>query len=1179
MADLLPRPDHVFEANFFNAENGPVWSNLTDYVELTEGLKTGRRRQTVFDQVAPATFDAFLDNSGGVFNTDREDSPFYGKVNLDVPVRFRIRWPNAVGAQAVTRNRLSAAQSLGSDATEFDSDMGFLDVDSAASLQWVDDTDPSITFGGTWTAANASGYPGTDGYFNATDHSSTAASATASYTFTGTYVAWYGFKGPNHGIGKVAIDGGTQVTVDTYAATGAVGKLWEVNGLTPGTHTITVTSTGTKNTLSSATWVDVDAIVYGTAVSPPSGQTGDIIWETGVLDQTGVGFLTGVNESSMPADVPIYVKPNTAYSARNQVKCDSNGTGISFKISLRMRWYDITGAVISDTSSSLVTLTTSYQAVSVSGTSPANAHSVRVGVFNESLVAPATRTVTYNDSQSAKVQSGKSCSIAIPSTANVGDQILVWVRLADKTLALNPNPVFTLVNSWTDGLGKTWLYRKTVLPQDIGHNFPWTTNVKTKIAMLTQSYSSVDQTTPVNVIGETSEATFRTAHTTPTVATTVAGCMIASAVFDVSTTTTAWAAPAGDNLRATVLTTGGKAVTGVCSDLLANGAGSYGGKVFTANVSSRYATMHTVALTPASGTGPGTVTVQAGAWELVEGSLTTWQQGGAWTSLFTGLADSWDETFAGDNVLTELQATDRQKILNTITIQSALYEEIRALGPVAYYKLDEADPGTTSAQQEAGNSADVIQPPLSQVAVGSGLGNGTGADPLMWGQGTGPGVDGTTALVFNAKDTGNGVGLRAILENPIYSGTELTLVQWYACSNQDNSTTHTIIKVSDSTQSTTNQVFCEIRGTPGSGGSIEANGFLRNEVTTYNADAVASGQFFDGATHCLAATFQLTGGQFVSTVYVDGAQKAQAVTACPISQFPTISIEGVGYAISSGHFSAGTFSHSVLYDYALDADSIAQLWTAGSTAFAGDTVDSRIARIAAWESQSALNLDQTTTVVDRHMPDAQTVLAAFQQAAYSENGTVYVDGSGDIRFMSRVNKERVNDPVLTLTADQVDASSFSKKTDDTLLANKAVVQRLSTSTKYTAINQESIDDHGTYEKDVDTILSGSQDATAYANYVMAFYGQPQPRCEAVTINALLVQQWDQIALIDMWELIEIQGLPATEQSQTLDLYIEGWEFDLDDVSWNVVFDTSTGIPFGIVSDPGRGITGNAVVGW
>jgi hypothetical protein len=1033
MVAVLPQPDHIVEANFFNTDDGPVWTNLTDYVEISEGLKAGKRRQNVFDDVAPATFAVYLDNSLGTFNNDKSTSPFVGMVNLDVPVRFRLRWPNC---PSTTANMLGDTQSAGTNANAFTADQGTIDEDTA---------------------------------------------------------------------------------------------------------------------------------------TPPTGQTSDIIWSTGILDQVGVGVYTGVGPSRVPDDNPIYVKPNTAYNGRMLVKDDANGTGISFAVKGRIRWFDIDGIYISDSdSSSSTTLTTSYQTITVSGTSPANAHSARLGVVSQTIVAPSVRAISYNGNDANMNYYGSTLGIHIPDNAEVGDFVLAWVRTNNISVTVATPTGWTAKTNWADTRGKTWIFYRVVTATDPGKRYQFATSSNCGWEIWLTGYSGVHPTTLIHQFATATDSTFRTTHTTPNVTTTIASCWIVQAAFDVSSTTTSWGAPFGYNIRKDVYRTGGNSPTGIVAD---NGtavvAGTYGSGVFTANASSKYASMCTLALAPATGTGPGTVTVQFGKMELVAGSLGTWAQGGHWESKFTGLVDSWQETFSGDLTLTEVMATDRQKQLTTITIGSAVYETIRSLAPIAYYKLDESSSGT-STTQEAGNSADVVQGTLAQKQYGTG-------GSLDWGQGVGPAIDGASAIIMNAgADVSNGVGLYGVLRNPVVNGNEVTLMTFWNSSSA-MSGAQAIVRLHDATNGANLRCCLQIKGATGS--NIVADALVASEAASYYIAATKSAQYFDGKTHLLAATFQLLGGQLISTLFIDGVQQAQGTVSCPLSQFPTLSVMGVGCGGSAAYLTAGTYSHMAVFDSSLNPSDIANINTAGTTAFAGDTIDQRIGRLNGWEGQGGLSLDATDTVCSRHMPDSQTLLAANQQAARSEGGTVYISGNGDVTFKSRIDKESTATPLITVTAQEVDSASFAKMTDDALLVNKPNVKRLDTQVITSLIDVVSKSLHGVHSKDFDTILSSNDDALNYATYVLAFYSQPKPRCDQVKLEALLMQDWANVLLIDMWQIIRISGLPATEQVTTLDLFIEGWEIDINQDSWSIVFDTSIAIPFGILNDATRGVCGAAVVGW
>jgi hypothetical protein len=1036
---LLARPDHIFEANFFNTDDGPVWTDLTSYVELQEGIAAGKRRQNVFDNVAPATFSIFLDNSAGTFNNDKVTSPYCGLVNLDVPVRFRLRWPNCPSA---TNNMLSDVQSNASDQSKFTVDQGSIDIDTA---------------------------------------------------------------------------------------------------------------------------------------TPSSGQTSDIIWTTGALGAAGASVITGVGPARSPDDHPIYVLPNTTYSARVQVKDDANGTGITFQVSARIRWYDATGNIISDTSSTATTLTTSYQAITVSGTSPSNAVTARLGVFNETVVGPATAAITFDGSDVQTQHWGTSMPITVPQSVDVSDVIIVVVR-ANANVTINTPTGWTLKSQWSDttaSKGKTAVFFKIATATDIGKTYRFTTSAACGFQVFITCYDGTDYTTPIHQYATGTESTFRTTHTTPSVTTTLANCWIVQVAFDTSSTTTLWGAPGSYNIRNLGYRTGGNSPTGCIADNgTAVGTGTYGAGVFTANSSSKYASMVTLALAPATGTGPGTVTLQIGAWELVQGSLTSWTQGGTWASKFTGQVDSWTETFSGDLVLMDVKATDRQKILTTINIGSAVYETIRAAGsgPVAYYKLDESSSGTGTTQ-EAGNYAHISQDTLKQKQFGTG-------GVINWGQGVGPVIDGTAAVMFAPADNyNNGIGLSTVLTNPIVASDAVTLVTFWNSAMSD-SNYHMLIRMQDATNGANPRCQLQIQARPTAGGAaMIANALITSEAATYQALATKATSYYDGKTHCLVATFQLLGGQLISTMFIDGVQQAQATLACPLAQFPTLSIMSVGCGGSTAYLGSGTYSHAAVFNDSLDPSDIADINTAGTTAFAGDTVDQRIGRLCDWENQVGLDLDTSATVLARHMPDDKTLQSAIQLAALSEGGTAYVDGDGNVAFKSRVDKESTASPLITVAASRVDPSSFAKITDDALLVNRVLVKRLDTQVVSTFLDVPSRDVHGTYEKPFDTLLSNNDDATSFGTYVLAFYSEPKPRCDQVVIEGLILQDWPDVLQIDMWQVLRITGLPTTEQSTTLDFFIEGWQLDLNEDSWKLTFDTSTAIPFGILNDATRGVCGASVVGW
>jgi hypothetical protein len=110
-----------------------------------------------------------------------------------------------------------------------------------------------------------SNWYGNTGTFNSGGSAALSATlgARATFTFSGTSVKWIGYRDAWSGIANVYIDGVMKTQVDTYAsADQAQAVNYTITGLTPGTHTITIEATGTKNASAKAAWAWVDAFEY-----------------------------------------------------------------------------------------------------------------------------------------------------------------------------------------------------------------------------------------------------------------------------------------------------------------------------------------------------------------------------------------------------------------------------------------------------------------------------------------------------------------------------------------------------------------------------------------------------------------------------------------------------------------------------------------------------------------------------------------------------------------------------------------------------------------------------------------------------------------------------------------------------------------------------------------------------
>ena len=110
----------------------------------------------------------------------------------------------------------------------------------AATLTRYSEKSSRIAYTGTWKSAGHPGYAGDAAAY------ATAAGATATFTFTGKRVIWYGPVGPTRGKAKVSIDGTSVKTVDLYASGFTAHKaVFSDSWSKAGAHTLVITVVGT----------------------------------------------------------------------------------------------------------------------------------------------------------------------------------------------------------------------------------------------------------------------------------------------------------------------------------------------------------------------------------------------------------------------------------------------------------------------------------------------------------------------------------------------------------------------------------------------------------------------------------------------------------------------------------------------------------------------------------------------------------------------------------------------------------------------------------------------------------------------------------------------------------------------------------------------------------------------
>ena len=97
--------------------------------------------------------------------------------------------------------------------------------------------------------------------FDGTANWSYTGGATATISFTGTEIGLHAVDDVDQGYMTISVDGGTPTTIDDYAPIrNASGVVWTSPFLTSGSHTITITVTGTHDSNSSGNNIALDSV-------------------------------------------------------------------------------------------------------------------------------------------------------------------------------------------------------------------------------------------------------------------------------------------------------------------------------------------------------------------------------------------------------------------------------------------------------------------------------------------------------------------------------------------------------------------------------------------------------------------------------------------------------------------------------------------------------------------------------------------------------------------------------------------------------------------------------------------------------------------------------------------------------------------------------------------------------
>lgn len=518
--------------------------------------------------------------------------------------------------------------------------------------------------------------------------------------------------------------------------------------------------------------------------------------------------------------------------------------------------------------------------------------------------------------------------------------------------------------------------------------------------------------------------------------------------------------------------------------------------------------------------------------------------GGDTSYRFTGYIEEWPVEWptGGDTYSAgQVSAVDRFKRLGAAAnLQSIIGCEYLVDAPFAYFTLGEPTDSTTAGDTSRNGLA-----ALATAQVGAG---GT----LTFGANTGPGTDGLPAPAFTPASVANGKYLAGTGTAAVGAGGTMECFMLTSAAAQQ-----TCVRLAD---------------TAGSWVAISTTAAGKASATNYNAATLAAdftltsaGSVNDGATHHLALTTSFAAGVATVTLLVDGASAASTTYAG--DALPAYSVVNIGGTPTGACFT-GTLAHVAAYTTELSAARLLVHTQAGTTGFAGERSDQRIARIARYagiptaEQSLEVGLSTSIAFVDT---TGLAPLAAMQDVAATENGLLFIDGAGMLTFHARSHRYNTSASFIVDAADIDPGARFI--VNDALLVNDVTASRAAGIT-FRVVNAASVTDYGTTAVALTLLTTSDLEVMDAATWKANQTADIQPRLPALTVDlltspdlhaysaAVALTMYNGAMLLGVGSRITLTGLPAQAPAATADLFIEGWTETISTAGWQIAWNTS-----------------------
>lgn len=511
---------------------------------------------------------------------------------------------------------------------------------------------------------------------------------------------------------------------------------------------------------------------------------------------------------------------------------------------------------------------------------------------------------------------------------------------------------------------------------------------------------------------------------------------------------------------------------------------------------------------------------------------------------FTGYVQQWPVEWSAVATwaVARVSATDRMPRWSRRRLKSPFWQALGVDGPVYHWPLAEKEGARRASSVVEGTSTTRLENYgsvlVSTVAEQK-------AAYVLFGQDYGSPTDGGTAPVFT------------------FDKKYLRSVDRFT---PDAAFTIEAVVTQVVTSSTANLNVLEMVGPEGSA-------FIEfNDTTSYRAQiewaTATTGGFknytgaadlSEGSQHHVAIT--VSGSTL--TFYLDGA----AVGSLATSGTGSFTL-GSAWRLRVGRYTDGAagekaaICHVAYFDSELSAGQIADHAAAALTGFVTDTSDERVARYLGYAGVAAGDMTLEAGV-QTGVPNLDTsdlaVSEALKQVERSEGGLLFVDGTGEVVFYNRQHRVLQTVPTLSITAEDC-TGGLVPVNDTAYLINRTEITPTEGTVQIVS-DAASIAVHEEFPRQEDLLLATEDEALSVAQWVTARYADADtfPRVGVVAVDLLTApaQTAFDAAGVELWDRVQVSGMPSQSPLSTLELIAEGWVETVSASDWTLAVNASS----------------------